>query len=316
MNDDLKVREEECRKTLEIYDFTNRQTDSGFLMSLLNDQTTKIEEIVKSNLQERYDAILAWICEYDAFDTHVDVLGKLGHQHSSSGQWLLHDGSFQEWQASSSGVFTLRGGIGTGKSSLTAITIEHLFKTTNANVAFYYCTRDQDRSSARTSNEDVMSLALCLLRQLCQKGPGHQATLVLNDLYSRRTQRLWSRLRLSEPEMSDLIVQAIETCQEAIVIIDAVDECACSYQLLRFLRSISLETPKLKLLFSSRPQIDIASVFEQLAELRVEDHTVEDLSKYLHYEIFSSDRRDNSIVPNKEQASHLYEILNNRASGM
>lgn len=305
-----------CQDFMAIHTSEMAKHEFQNVVTLLGEVGKKLDEAQRLHEERRLDAVLSWISDRDAFDDHVTVQSELGDESFTAGQWLI-----REWQQTSQPVFVLRGGVGTGKSSLVSILIEHLLFASSSRLAFYYCSRGRDWKSEESRRLDIMcSILLCLLRQLCYTESPLEVRSIMMDEYEGRGQANWTRLRLSEQDLSDIFVDVIEACQGATIIVDALDECCVYQDLLAFLAKVAeRSTHRLRLFLSAREGVHIESTFSKygvdLIEMRVEDHSQQDIMAYLDFEIFRSQRRSGK-VPTDKQAKELCSLLQERASGM
>ncbi|PYH35256.1 ankyrin repeat domain-containing protein [Aspergillus neoniger CBS 115656] len=110
--------------------------------------------------EQRVSAILNWVSPNKPFDRHNP---KKKDRAADTCRWILHDPIFEIWERSiSPEVIWLQGSIGTGKSVLTSMVIDHLLETQEPTegLAFYYCER---RGQSFQISDDVIR---SLLRQL------------------------------------------------------------------------------------------------------------------------------------------------------
>lgn len=310
-----------CQDFMAIHDSEMAKQAFQNLVTLLGEVGKKLDEAQRLREERRLDAVLSWISDRDAFDDHVAVQSELGDEYFTAGEWLVRGDDIRKWQQTSQPVFVLRGGVGTGKSSLVSILIEHLLFTSSSRLAFYYCSRGRDWKSEESRRLDIMcSILLCLLRQLCYTESPLEVRSIMVDEYEGRSRANRTRLRLSEQDLSDIFVDVIEACQGATIIVDALDECCVYQDLLTFLAKVAKRsTHRLRLFLSAREGVHIESTFSEygveLVEMRVEDHSHQDIMAYLDFEIFRSQRRSGK-VPTDEQAKELRSLLQERASGM
>lgn len=89
--------------------------------------------------QIQRERILNWICAVNTTQDHFNVEDKVGEDYLGSGTWLIEDTKqFAPWLRSSDGTLVLQGIVGSGKSSLTCIVINHLIASSDSRIAFAY----------------------------------------------------------------------------------------------------------------------------------------------------------------------------------
>ncbi|KAG4431405.1 hypothetical protein IFR05_013116 [Cadophora sp. M221] len=103
--------------------------------------------------------MVAWVSDTKVGRQHQQVKEKLGGKYADSGQWLLESSEFFSWRDSSRGHFWLRGSVGTGKSSLVSIVIEH-FKDKTETLAYFYCTNDLSAPETKEAPKTTILRAL------------------------------------------------------------------------------------------------------------------------------------------------------------
>lgn len=144
---------------------TNTQRSTLFLGQLtlkemLERQKEEISRLIQSAAAKKDEVaqVTRWVSAISVELDHRDVRAKLGAQHLSSGDWFLEDPrvcAWKKWKWKDP-VFQshpqpqclwLRGGVGTGKSSLASILIEELISAADGSVAFFYCSKKADKIS-------------------------------------------------------------------------------------------------------------------------------------------------------------------------
>ena len=302
---------------IKLHDSENTQIGIRNLADLMVEWRKDLETIAYNltqheNQRAKTYQVLSWISDYDVFEDHVDRRERIGDAYLSSGQWLYRTDEYKSWNRSASGMLLLRGSIGTGKSSLISITLEHLLNTSVRRVAFFYCSR----SSTSTSNSQAV--VLNLLRQLACAEDGHTLSSSILEKYERRTQMTLKQLRISRNDLLDLIADVLDEWPENIIVIDALDECEDPNDLLKFLNELLGRTQKLRFLFSTRPHIAAQPLIthaDQIDEIDVADHTAEDIDEFLKTKLNLHSRGERDM-PSPHQATTLYNTLRELASGM
>ena len=227
-----------CQGWIRLHDSKNTQTGIRALADLMMEQRKGLEAIAyKLALLDDQRAvtykILSWILDHDAFEDNYDERDRIGDAYLLSGQWLYRTDEYKSWDQSHSDVLILQGSVGTGKSSLISIILEHLLNTSARRVAFYY----SSHSSTDASNYQAMVLSL--LCQLDCGKDGYTLNSIILDKYERRTQRPWKQLNVLRNDLLDLVVDVLDESPEATIVVDALDECADPNDLLKFLNELS-----------------------------------------------------------------------------
>ena len=117
-------------------------------------------------------------------------------------------------------------------------------------------------------------------------------------------------------ECSDLLQELIAQRLRTTIVIDAIDECAEPYTILRCLHGlIQNATDLLKIFVSSRSCIDVSAVFSDCYRVNIEGQdTSLDMYSYTANEVKESKRLLDGKAPELED--RLIETLINHAQGM
>jgi len=128
---EIRMCDTECAKYDHVLSSNMLSDGMKSLTDILDKQSQEIIKKLRSVFQEGNDneKIMVWISRVDVGEQHALVRNeKLGSIHWKSGQWLLQSSVFEKWEKNSRGQFWLQGTVGTGKSCLTSITINHLIE--------------------------------------------------------------------------------------------------------------------------------------------------------------------------------------------
>lgn len=138
------------------------------ICQLLERQEKEINKLIQG-IRARGDEIAQvtrWVSAVSAELDHHDIRQKLGEAHFSSGGWLLDHPLVQAWKGwveADSRCLWLKGGVGSGKSSLVSILIEDLLRSPDGLVAFFYCSRKSDKNRKFSSSSFLFFLSFCLV---------------------------------------------------------------------------------------------------------------------------------------------------------
>ncbi|KAJ5912527.1 hypothetical protein N7504_001410 [Penicillium tannophilum] len=238
---------------------------------------------------ERMDAreereILDWISPIPYGKHHISVREA---RTSGTCEWLLQSGKFCEWwNINSSAVLWLQGSIGTGKTFLTSMVIDHAMdylehSQDNAGFAYFYCNRNEG------SRRDPLCVLQSYVRQLSTAvgRPGHmrKSLQVASDEASRQA----SHFGIKDCESQ--LLESVNGYSQTIFILDALDECepGSRYQLIQAIGDlISKSDSFVKVFISSRPDIDIKNAFENRSSIEILAMDNEcDIEKFVNEEI-------------------------------
>lgn len=130
------------------------------LKEMLERQKEDISRLIQSAAAKKDEVaqVTRWVSAISVELDHRDVRAKLGAHHHSSGIWFLDDPRVRAWKQwdwedpvlrghSEPQCLWLRGGVGTGKSSLASILIQELISAADSSVVFFYCSKKADKIS-------------------------------------------------------------------------------------------------------------------------------------------------------------------------
>ena len=180
-------------------------------------------------------------------------------------------------------------------------------------VAYYYCSKKRGQSGGL--GDDPAVLLRCLIRQLAWTLDGEIASPVLRAYQKWSVERPDTCGFLME-ESADLLVELILALPDTTIIIDALDECAQPYGLLRWLQKISNSAVgHLRILVSGRDNIDVASVFTHCQRTSIGSRaSSRDLQIFIRNEVKHGERKLlKGTKPDLED--RLIDTLSRRAQG-
>ncbi|KAI0852003.1 hypothetical protein F5Y00DRAFT_274251 [Daldinia vernicosa] len=244
---------------------------------------------VKSILQQQSEPIARWIMGSDdparIFKHRVDherARDKL-RAYDNIGKWLIESPEFVAWsdiQECTQSTFWLRGGVGTGKTSVSSEVIEWFYKDNRLRrprkVVYVYCSIDHDFNFMLRS----------LILQLAFSANGVSVQQCITERYNSRGR---AQQLVLDKDDSKLILELCRAHPEIVIIIDALDECPASRHVLDTFKNVQEgSSNKIKLFLSSRLHMGLDDVFTNLQRLTIEENTTRmDLEHYINKEIDS-----------------------------
>ena len=265
--------------------------------------------------QDQNDKIINWISDVKVGHDHRVVRERLGDTYWSSGQWFLNPPAgeinlFERWKLSHRGQLWLQGSVGTGKSSLTSIVINHLIENSpRIRLAFHYCSRNS------TANAPLAILR-SLVAQLAWSSDG----LEVSDLIKKMRKKQSEQRNMDSPfpvsDCVDLLVALIAIHGPTIIVLDGLDECEGPMTLLWRLFDVWAKSPHLKVFFSSRQGVEISKAFPDAVVIRTEsEKSASDVQRYIKKELSRKERRNDKVVSD-ELAERMVAILTQLSDGM
>ena len=298
----ISKTDEEAFKTANIFQYqdlfnVSRETQEALNQAVdqLRCPIARIAQDV-SEIQDRLVAnerkeVFRWLSSVPCESHHHESCKKIL---KGTGQWLLENDHFLDWQRSScSAIFWLNGIPGSGKSKLTSIAIQTLQKQSlvhnrGSPLAYFYCS--QKGTDPRTSNTGEILRAL--LRQLT----GCDARLALRGTAGQEYRQRKEEAEYKGAQVLPLDIQetvahilAITEADPATIILDALDEVDDleRVELFDALEQIVQESHNVvKIFISSRTDGDIVERYEQCTQIRVDhDRTLHDIYKFVEHKV-------------------------------
>ncbi|THW86566.1 hypothetical protein D6D15_07291 [Aureobasidium pullulans] len=266
---------QEIQETQEIGNLILQSRESATLLGVgtLHQAVERNREDV-SHLKMSADAhrrrhVLDWLCPYDyltQFENHS------ARHLRGTGQWFLEDSTFLSWvQADQSSTLICPGGPGCGKTTISALVIDHLRNASSSQKPVIYFFFDYQRRKEQTAHAFVATL----LRQLASLS--QEVFSAVEKLHNRSISH--SR-RPSVQDLQSELQSAFQTVTECFVVIDAWDECEPlkRVECANMLRGC-LSQCVVHLLATTRDDHEVHALFDGDPTLRIQAH-VEDLTLY------------------------------------
>jgi NACHT domain len=176
-----------------------------------------------------------------------------------TGIWFIESGSFKTWFARKNSNLWLRGIAGAGKSILTSLIVHEvqMLRSENVAMAYFYCDYKD------TETQEALNVLGSLARQLAVES--EKAFEALKQfLRSLKSSDSNAKLEsgLDFDCLKDLIRCLASAYDEAIIIVDGLDECGenCS-TVIELLHSINdVPASNIKVLLTSRDIIEIRDI--------------------------------------------------------
>lgn len=318
------------RRSLGFMFMSNQSASFSSLTELFERQEEKLDALIADVISKTDEVteVVNWVSGILVESDHIDVRGKLGEGHYESGQWFLANSKVTGWRNWEQGCQSLwlRGGIGTGKSSLTSILIEDLVRKPDGIIAFFYCSRKVDKEGQESMKRNKVSNVLrSFMAQSAVSTDGCSADENLKDLYKRR-RGVPSHIAIEDKDCIPILMEMISRQHNThfTLVVDALDECVnrskdqsedegedC-YALLESLQSLST-VRNVRFFFSSRLHVKVKSVFKDAIDITIASQNSDDIKRFLDFEI---PRRREDCGITDPQVEELREILLIRANGM
>ncbi|KAL2068281.1 hypothetical protein VTL71DRAFT_16379 [Oculimacula yallundae] len=261
-----------------------------------------------SSIDDRFDEIT---------EAHVRTFGWIYQEpRSETRKWS----SFDKWLREGDGAYWISGKPGSGKSTL----MKFLYKDDRTEEALKEWGGEREVVTASfyfwNSGINFQKTEESMLRSLLFRAMRKKEELipvVLKDYLTPATYRKLKlgTLRWSLAQLKQLFTVLVQ--QEVIeinlmFIVDGLDEFLKEI----FKASLSLSSPRVKFVFSSRPWNVFLDVFEDMPQLRLQDLTHVDISAYVNDHLNGNKRMKQLSLKSPEQAEELVDEIVSKASGV
>ncbi|KAJ6461205.1 hypothetical protein DFH09DRAFT_1495465, partial [Mycena vulgaris] len=255
---------------------------------------------------EKQQAIFDWISPLEFLQRQVDVFSTL---QPGTGEWLLADAQFQDWESGSGTILWCPGMPGAGKTVLTCVVIlsdsphisQYGVRTTLAWLAVYL-------NHKETQTQTLANLLGGLWKQLMLE---KFIPLAVDALYD------YHRMRQTRPHLDEFrkaLNFAITQYPKVYFIVDALDEYPedLRHPFLQYLATLG---PKVNIMMTSRPHIDLDSVVPeyQILEIRATD---DDICRYLSTQIEKSPRLSRHVKSRPDLQKDIQSKIVTNCKGM
>ncbi|KAJ7483609.1 ankyrin repeat domain-containing protein [Mycena latifolia] len=264
-----------------------------------NQRATQDIELGKAEKRQR---ILDWMSPLNFLQRQADIFSNL---QPGTGEWLLLDLKFQEWETGSSKVMLCRGIPGAGKTVVASLVVNHLEAYSQANNIGLACIYLNHKE---TTTQTITNLLGGLWRQLMLGKPIPPAVHTLYDYHHER------QTRPQLEEVRKALDLAIAQYHKVYLIVDALDEYPEPHRH-RFLTYLATLAPNVNILMTSRPHVDLDSHFPNLKVIEIYA-TEEDIHKYLEIEIQNSVRLSKHVRTRPESKVEIQSKIIENSRGM
>ncbi|MBE3049369.1 ankyrin repeat domain-containing protein [Candidatus Bathyarchaeota archaeon] len=311
--------DDNVRRSLDFISMEDQASGFSSLKDILERQEEKIETLVESALAktEEVTDIVNWVSGIPIENDHADVRQKLGEGHYTSGRWFLDDPQVTAWMNWDPGCRSLwlRGGMGTGKSSLASILVEELVQSPDGIIAFFYCSRNIDEKAQKPmQRNNVDNVLRSLLAQSAVSTDGGSISDGVKKRYLRDKRRVLSGFALESNDCLMILRELISRQPDThfTFVVDALDESEDYDTLQTLLHSVSTAR-NVRFFFSSRLDVKVEDSFMDARAITIDSQNCDDIERFLKVEV--SRRRDGCGITDP-QVDKLKNILLNRANGM
>ncbi|KAJ7444200.1 hypothetical protein FB451DRAFT_77212 [Mycena latifolia] len=258
--------------SMDIWDVGQKQmTHQDSILNIVQEQKETILEAQFTTEAEKQQKILDWMSPLNFFQRQADVFGAL---QSGTGEWLLGNAMFQEWESGSGKVLFCHGIPGAGKTVLVSLVVNHLeAQACNSDIGLACIYLNHKETESQTITNLLGALAAQLML-------GKHIPPPVHSLYEHHLAR---RTRPNIDEFCKVLDLAVALYPKVYFIIDALDEYPEDYRHC-FLKYLGTLGPKVNIMMTSRPHINLDAQFPNMRTIEIHA-TEEDIHKYLDAQI-------------------------------
>ncbi|KAH0171452.1 hypothetical protein KCU67_g2167, partial [Aureobasidium melanogenum] len=286
----------------------------------IDELTAEINEMRIERIREETNQKFQWMSTVPVQSHHKKAKEDVV---PGTGMWLMERNHYIDWkQSSKSCAILLHGSLGCGKTKLMSVIIENLLDERKTNsegpkMAYFYCNGSEQQ---RTKTQEILG---AIASQLSFTGVDKQPEQAFFDAYDAQKKDAAENNaiqidRLGIKGLTDLIPKVVGD-RTAIILIDALDECAEKLELLKSIKTI-MEKASVKVIISGRSEVcqdmpkDEFPIQIQIGQGDNED----DIRKYVTSEVDRaiSDRRLLRGKVSDELKETIIRKLNDSAQGM
>ncbi|KAJ6458903.1 ankyrin repeat domain-containing protein [Mycena vulgaris] len=284
----------------DILDLSQKQiSNQGDILLSINDVVHNQREYISA---EKQRAILDWISPLNFLQRQADVFSTL---QPGTGEWLLADAQFQDWESGSGKILWCPGMPGAGKTVLTSLVFNYLevqAQKNNIGLACIYLNHKE------TESQTLANLLGALWKQLMLE---KSIPLAVDTLYDHHCMR---QTRPHLDEFRKALNFAITQYPKVYFILDALDEYPEDIRHL-FLQYLVTLGPKVNIMMTSRPHIGLDSVVPdfQILEIKATD---DDICRYLSTQIERSPRLSRHVKARPDLQEDIQSKIVANCKGM
>ncbi|KAJ7483657.1 hypothetical protein FB451DRAFT_1170245 [Mycena latifolia] len=293
--------------TMDIWDLGQKQiSNQDNILYTVQEQKDTIDGEIRTaqftTKAEKRQKILDWMSPLNFLQRQADVFGAL---QSGTGEWLLSNTVFKDWESGSGKVLFCRGIPGAGKTVLASLVVHQLetrARTTDIGLACIYLNHKE------TESETISNLLGALATQLML---GKYIPPLVHSLYEHHLAR---RTRPDINEFHKALDLVVALYPKVYFIIDALDEYPENYRH-RFLKYLGTLGPKVNIMMTSRPHINLDAQFPNMRTIEIHA-TKEDIHKYLDTQIQNSVRLSKHVRTRPELQDEIQSKILGNVKGM
>ncbi|KAL9051027.1 MAG: hypothetical protein Q9206_004856 [Seirophora lacunosa] len=244
------------------------------------------------------------------FESNHDAAVKLRHQ--GTGNWFLEGDAFKDWLHKDNAFLWLHAIPGAGKTVLVSSTIEFLkkhAKSEDVGLAYFYCDYKELR-------KQEPSKLLCTL--LCQLARQRKSVFQrLQAFVQERCKDNPAAVPIHDELRGNFSNFLEGAFKQVILVVDAIDESTQRKCMIGDLKTFQKKCPFIKVLVSSREELDIAQAFKSFPHVKINQSDVaEDIESFVKAEVAARIQEKELTIRRAELRQTICDKLVSRSEGM
>lgn len=244
------------------------------------------------------------------FESNHEAAVKLRHQ--GTGSWFLDGDAFKDWLHKDNTFLWLHAIPGAGKTVLVSSTVEYLkkhVKSPDVGLAYFYC---DYKDSRKQQPSKVLSTLLCQLARQ-QKSVFQR----LQTFIQERCKENPASVPTHDELRSNFSTFLEGAFKQVILVVDAIDESTQRNCMIGDLKTFQKNCPFIKVLVSSREELDITQAFKSLPQVKINQSDVAgDIESFVTAEVTARIRERELTIRRPELRQIICDKLVNRSEGM
>ncbi|KAL8856574.1 MAG: hypothetical protein Q9178_006803 [Gyalolechia marmorata] len=248
----------------------------------------------------------------DPVDFQINHGAAVKLRHQGTGNWFLQGEAFNNWLDQDNAFLWLHAIPGAGKTVLVSSAIEYLkknVKNVDTGLAYFYCDYKEPRK------QEPSKLLCTLLAQLARQ---HKAVFQrLQAFAQERVKENPASVPTHDEMRSNFATFLDGAFKRVILVVDAIDESSKHDCMISDLKTFSKHCPFIKVLVSSREELDITKAFKSLPHVKINQSDVaDDIESFVKAEVAARIRDHELTIRRPELQQTICERLVGRSEGM
>ncbi|KAF5855664.1 hypothetical protein ETB97_008825 [Aspergillus alliaceus] len=273
----------------------------------ISEAVERVDLIIRWKQDNETREVIDWLCPVNFWLKQADVLKQ---RQPGTGDWLLQDSRFLDWETGSRESLWCRGSPGVGKTVLSSVVIDFLetdLPAPDISLAFIYC----NYKLSQVQNLEYFYRAIA--RQLVElKGAVPES---VTELYQRHRRKGTAP---TEEECLELIQSLTKDSAGTYIVIDALDECVDENDRpfwTKLIGQLKSSIINLHLLCTSRHIDDPRGVLENATHVEIRASRA-DIETYVEERIESSDNLLIFCKQDPRLRHNIMEVIVSKSDGM